>query len=435
MSAARVGTTAFFIGCFAVLLVTFPSPSAARQLRVVAQDNARAGIANLRDLDVNVDAIIFNDLRGNGNDIRSNIFANMAQTRLNSQVEKLRAEVSTIVSNSVQGSDNVVDNLIGVLAANDAILSNVNATLEAYAINELNGDRNQLSNIQWYDLVGSNSKLLEDINLAISGLTYNKVGDALLNGTTASENFLGNELGIAAGVGNTFNADGTVMPGSVSDLAGSILPDFDPRSFTAKNVSVIIDAVLLNEVASGNGNYLENVMKVAALSGADMKNVVANIEGILVNQVAGDNNDLSNIVNMALGLCDRGRPCSLEDFSVDVSTVLLNDVTGNKNLVSNLVDISVGNNADIGISDKLDSLREATVNIEAIIVNTLKNDLLAGVDSNNIRNTVAVEALTNSKIRDVKATISAIIANEVKGSLNNLENSINIQLGNGRGKR
>lgn len=435
MSAARVGTTAFFIGCFAVLLVTFPSPSAARQLRVVAQDNARAGIANLRDLDVNVDAIIFNDLRGNGNDIRSNIFANMAQTRLNSQVEKLRAEVSTIVSNSVQGSDNVVDNLIGVLAANDAILSNVNATLEAYAINELNGDRNQLSNIQWYDLVGSNSKLLEDINLAISGLTYNKVGDALLNGTTASDNFLGNELGIAAGVGNTFNADGTVMPGSVSDLAGSILPDFDPRSFTAKNVSVIIDAVLLNEVASGNGNYLENVMKVAALSGADMKNVVANIEGILVNQVAGDNNDLSNIVNMALGLCDRGRPCSLEDFSVDVSTVLLNDVTGNKNLVSNLVDISVGNNADIGISDKLDSLREATVNIEAIIVNTLKNDLLAGVDSNNIRNTVAVEALTNSKIRDVKATISAIIANEVKGSLNNLENSINIQLGNGRGKR
>jgi hypothetical protein len=359
----------------------------------------------------------------------------MAQTRLNSQVEKLRAEVSTIVSNSVQGSDNVVDNLIGVLAANDAILSNVNATLEAYAINELNGDRNQLSNIQWYDLVGSNSKLLEDINLAISGLTYNKVGDALLNGTTASDNFLGNELGIAAGVGNTFNADGTVMPGSVSDLAGSILPDFDPRSFTAKNVSVIIDAVLLNEVASGNGNYLENVMKVAALSGADMKNVVANIEGILVNQVAGDNNDLSNIVNMALGLCDRGRPCSLEDFSVDVSTVLLNDVTGNKNLVSNLVDISVGNNADIGISDKLDSLREATVNIEAIIVNTLKNDLLAGVDSNNIRNTVAVEALTNTKIRDVKATISAIIANEVKGSLNNLENSINIQLGNGRGKR
>lgn len=399
---------ALFVG---VLLALASSACAGRELR-----QAAALAPSIRNLGAEIQSIIFNELRGDNNYGRNSIYAELASTKAGQLISNLQAELSVIISNVIVGNDNIAENLVSVLMANRALIERLELALEAYAINDISGDFNEVSNMQWYDLVGENAgnNILKDLFVEISGLTYNKVGDLATN-LTGNSNQLSNTMGVFAGLGDGERPtipEAALMNGTFNP--GNVIPNLSGlNNIKTDNVSIIIDAILLNEVISGDNNYLENFLTISVANGVEMTNVKADIEAILVNQVEGAGNRMSNVLDIVLGLCD-GAPCSLSDFELTVSSILLNDVQGQDNVLDNTVKIIAATNSGILATESLEAVKKATVDIETIIVNTLRSDLLdVAIDSNKLKNDILIEVLNRADVEDVRATVSAIIANEI----------------------
>lgn len=402
---------------------------------------------NIENSELNITGLINNELRGNENDVRNSIFGRFANTGSWRKVKELKMEVNTIISNAVTGDDNNIYNMIYALMANMANINNATVKAELFGINEILGDDNNVSNFALYNLVGVNAgrNVLRDIYVDLSSIAYNKIGDKD-----------GNDTALADGQGNRL---GNIQ--YINALMGNTERYFGPWSFfrdadAVKNATLLIDAVLLNEVTSGNGNWLNNFLNLAVANGMSMENVVMEIEAILVNQVRGlgpngelgdgDNNELFNLVNIGLGLCD-GIGCgSNRDFASYVSSIILNDVIGDGNFISNVVSISVASqegwlnggcqrcgyffpNGQGPWSDT--ALQDIVLDVEAIVVNTIGDIRTGEADSNFVTNTVRMDLLNNLKARDVKLAVSAIIANQVQGASNLLDNKINIRAGDG----
>jgi hypothetical protein len=244
-------------------------------------------------------------------------------------------------------------------------------------------------------------------------------------------------------------------------------------------LTLLVDAILLNEVVRGNGNYLTNLLNIAAVNGISAQDVSVDIEAILVNQINGDNGDggrkindenaLRNIVDIGLGLCG-GKDCgSLKDFEANVSTILLNDITGDRNVIKNIANIDVASqdgwrnrcrstgNRRRGLLIPMPdfpspspwcglvpngmgsyspvALKNVVVDVESIIVNTLGSleDDTDG-DRNFLTNSIDLDALKNVKALNVKSTISTIIANTIKnGEDNDFTSRIDLDIADGSG--
>jgi hypothetical protein len=291
---------------------------------------------------------------------------------------------------------------------------------------------------------------------------YNTVGGEDEDGpgdfTEGSGNYLKNVQNIEALLGN-------IARGSGDDEA-------------VDRLTLLIDAILMNEVVRGEGNYLNNLLNIAAVNGISAQDVSVSIEAILVNQLNGDSGDgkrqesdhnaLKNVVDIALGLCG-GKACgSLKDFEASVSTILLNDISGDNNVIKNIASIDVasqdgwknrckstghghrrrglmtsggGSSQWCGLmpngmgSYSPVALKNVAVDVEAIVVNTLgsmENDTDA--DRNFLTNTIDLDVLKNVKAMNVQATISAIIANTITdGEHNDFNSRIDLDIGDGSG--
>mmetsp|Transcript_27920 Transcript_27920/g.66319 ORF Transcript_27920/g.66319 Transcript_27920/m.66319 type:complete len:110 (+) Transcript_27920:1323-1652(+) len=97
-------------------------------------------------------------------------------------------------------------------------------------------------------------------------------------------------------------------------------------------------------------------------------------------------------------------------------------------------DIDGKNAAEVAKANSaLENLERAIVETEAIIYNVVRpSGLIDQIPSvrNKIKNNIDIEFLRDVAVSDIKAKISAIIANEVKGNANAIENMIRVRLGN-----
>ena len=84
--------------------------------------------------------------------------------------------------------------------------------------------------------------------------------------------------------------------------------------------------------------------------------------------------------------------------------------------------------------DLTDSLIGALINVEAIVVNTLKPDgLLDNLPEafgTEITNKMNLEFFKDATLGQVETLITGIISNDVLGRMNKLDNLLDIQLGN-----
>jgi hypothetical protein len=178
----------------------------------------------------------------------------LASTGSLKKVEELRMTVDAIVSNILVGDRNTVFNLIGSLVANVANIHNATVELETFAINDIMGDDNVVGNLGFYNLVGVNggNNVLRDLFVDISSIGYNKIGGEDDSGSVVEGegNTLGNVQGIQALLGNVARS-GPDTP--ITDLLSN--------ADAVRNVTLLIDAILLNEVVSGSDNWLGNFMK------------------------------------------------------------------------------------------------------------------------------------------------------------------------------
>lgn len=94
----------------------------------------------------------------------------------------------------------------------------------------------------------------------------------------------------------------------------------------------------------------------------------------------------------------------------------------------------VASNIKGSFNETLQEVQEAIINVEAIIVNTLKpGDGLAALDenfANELSNKLNLDFFNGGTIEDLTANIDAIISNEISGIKNKISNAVEIRIGN-----
>jgi len=377
-----------------------------------------------------VSGIVFTNLRGDKNALRNELKLKILEHKAGQAIDNLRMNVNAIISNVLVGDKSNIDVIVDVLMGNRAIIDSVTANLEAFAVNQINGSKVESATELVIDAM-SNSNFITNLKYNLTGLSYNDINgdknraDAYLAVTYAKNSRigLGNELAEQADEATNSSAFG--------------LPD----------VEMILDAILVNEVVSGEDNFLDNVLNMAAFNGAKIENMLATIEGILVNKVEGFKNDLFNVMDIAVAEC-RGmkrRKCYQQYASIDISSILLNDVIGDNNFIDNLITVVgaaakiKGENVDNFIDteaaeDLTDALIGALISVEAIVVNTLKPDgLLDNLPEafgTEITNKMNLEFFKDATLGQIETLITGIISNDVLGRKNKLDNLLEIKLGN-----
>mmetsp|Transcript_27920 Transcript_27920/g.66317 ORF Transcript_27920/g.66317 Transcript_27920/m.66317 type:complete len:323 (+) Transcript_27920:244-1212(+) len=248
----------------------------------VAGRELRSAGSVLRNIGGEITGLIQNTLRGDRGDIRNEILVSMAQRDAIELVEKLRAEIEAIISTLVLGDENQADNLIEILLGSSQLVSSLESKVAAYIVNELDGNANEVKNTQWYDLIGSNSDFLSDVYLDISGIMQNVIAGSN-NEAKSKMNVEVGSNGFSTASGGTAQSDPEVPEaGEAAD------PDTDSISIIGPedlNLDVLLEAVVLNEVTNGNGNYLDNLVNIAAFNGVNAENIKAEIVAMVVNRV------------------------------------------------------------------------------------------------------------------------------------------------------
>eukprot|EP00951_Prasinocladus_malaysianus_P018262 scaffold145278_cov40-Prasinocladus_malaysianus.AAC.1 len=396
----------------------------------------------------------------------------MAQNTAWGLAQDLRAKIDAIVSNLIMSDDNDVKNIIKLLLANsNELIDNVNVTLNNIAINKIiRGYGNDATNLQLVDVLNSYPEVLDDIYSAITNVNVTIDGAQLNLITGGRENSATNDLEVMAG---TFGSPLDVFSGMgrvMGDRRARVLDEFNGSGlgtdFTMEDVELTLQAIMMNKVARGQGNFLDNVLHVGMFNGVNAKDIKAKVEATLYNKnmdclnyfhVAittnqifymvrgGRFNDLSNLADIALGLCNGGQICTARDYALEVSASMVNDVTGTKNEILNMVKVT-GAIGDSLISDipsveqiqlagqSVDEFKKSVLDVEALIINTVRpGGLLEEVKSlkNKIKNQIEVETMINAKVEQVKVTVRGIINNTIKGSKNYLANVIKINAANG----
>ena len=181
-------------------------------------------------------------------------------------IENLRLNVNAIISNVLVGDGGNIDVLVDVLVGNKAIIDSVTANLEAFAVNQMNASNVKSKTEIVIEAIG-NSNWMKNMIANVTGLSYNDIN--------------GDNNRADAYLAVTFAKNSKV--GLTDELAEQV--DGVTSDFTLPDVEMVLDAILVNEIVSGENNFLDNVLNMAAFNGAKISNMKATIEGILVNKV------------------------------------------------------------------------------------------------------------------------------------------------------
>jgi len=388
------------------------SAEASRRLQdidIESLDSPKFDSSNMfSDLNLELQAIVFTDIEGNRQNVYNELTIKLAEQNAITKVKNLRTNIAAIISNVVVGKGNNIDNIIELLALNESVAATVTANIEAFAVNEIDGSKNKLINDLNLEVL-NDADFLHNVFLQLTGLTFTDIKEG--RGNEAQNN-----LNLEFGTDAKWGRDGG---------------DFTEATEAEAYVSTVLDAILVNEIANGNDNIMKNVLDIAVFNNMELDGIRSNIEVILVNQLENANkNDLENIVNIALGVCSSGE-CSARDFALDVSAIVLNDIIGDGSIIENLIDVS-GLSADV--LSGTDALEQSIFDIEAIIVNTIRPGGLADADpeafENSVYNEMNLKFFQGATLGEIQTLIDGIIANEIDGARNNVENVMNLQIGN-----
>eukprot|EP00951_Prasinocladus_malaysianus_P032495 scaffold316740_cov39-Prasinocladus_malaysianus.AAC.1 len=126
--------TAFVASCVVLLLSAVAAAAGGRKL---LGPNLR------KQFEAEVEAIIVNEIGDyEKNDVRTAILAEMASTNDEDTIKNFQTDLSTIISNVLNGNKNAVEALIRLAIANNQDIDKLRDELAFYVVNDLTGDKN-----------------------------------------------------------------------------------------------------------------------------------------------------------------------------------------------------------------------------------------------------------------------------------------------------
>jgi hypothetical protein len=353
---------------------------------------------SLSEFTSDIQAIISNEVSCDLNDVKNAVIGYVANSNGTSggmnSVNRLRNKMLLAISNVVDGNENYMRNLIQVALANNANVTDLTNQMTGFIINNIRGNRNLVSSIIQATLFNGGN--YEDIK----------------NNLTAV---------IAVDVEGNTNAVQSLIQMAVGNNS------------TLTDVTGFYESIVIADIR-GDANVVTSIISLAAANNADLQNFKANVSSILATTIDGDSNIVNSIADIAIGNDWDMSPVQKKDFLANVSAIIVTDIAGNGNLVSSIAKLSAGNRA---------MLNDVQVSITGIISNLLQGD------GNSVTNSIGVSVLDGRvpqngvigspraatvSARDVSAKVDAIIANNIRGNANNIDNRIDINVGSSGGR-
>lgn len=174
-----------------------------------------------------------------------------------------------------------------------------------------------------------------------------------------------------------------------------------------ENLKANLNAIISN-VITGDENGVSNIVDILLANNAVIKTVTAELEAFAVNEVNGTGNDLeTNQFYDILNNADL-----LQNLFLKLTGLSFNTITGSGNTVKADLKVIFGQKADMGIDGLVDAVDDNLATVNATLNAILVNELLAGRDNflNNVLNIALWNGVDVDKIR---TNVEAILVNKV----------------------
>eukprot|EP00873_Tetraselmis_striata_P001946 jgi/Tetstr1/422210/TSEL_013062.t1 len=347
-----------------------------------------SGGLSLTDFNVDIQAIIANEITCDLNDVKNAIVGyyatstNASAGSINT-VTRLRSSMLLAISNVVNGNENYMRNLIQVALANNANVTDLTAQMTGLIVNNIKGNRNMVSSV---------------------------IQAALFNGGSYED--------IAANLTAVIATDIVGDSNSVQSLIQMAIGN----NATITDMKGFYESIIVTQL-EGDRNIVKSLASLAAGNNADIADFKANISTIIATIINGDGNSVNSVVDIALGNDWDMSPLRKQEWVANVTGIVVTDILGRGNIVNNMVALSAGNRAILNrvqttISGIVSNVIEGDNNI---VDNTIDVGVFNGRPTGNIRAALSVQ--------DAIAKVDAIIANVVRGAGNAVGNTIDINVG------